>query len=166
MKLSHGVEWGAHVCSLLAVAPDGRPLSGARLAEFFELPAAYLGKHLRQLVGAGILAAAPGPAGGYRLGRAAEDITLKDIVEAVDGRAHAFRCSEIRRRGPTGMGADMYPVDCGIARAMWAAERAWRDSLSQTTVADLVRSARRDVPPEQQERARAWLRESTSQSHG
>ena len=157
MKLSQGVEWGAHVCSLLAVAPDGRPLSGTRLAEFFGLPPAYLGKHLRQLAGAGIVAATPGPAGGYTLGRPADEITLNDIVEAVDGRAHAFRCTEIRRRGPTGLAADRYPGDCGIARAMWAAERAWRASLSQTTVADLVRSMRREVPHEQQERARAWL---------
>jgi Rrf2 family protein len=164
MKLSHGVEWGAHVCSLLAVVPDGRPLSGARLAEFYDLPPAYLSKHLRQLAGAGILAATPGPTGGYRLGRSADEITLKDIVEAINGNAYAFRCTEIRRRGPTGLDDDCYPGHCGVADAMWAAEEAWRDSLSQTTVADLVRVARREVHREQQQRTRAWLRESTLQA--
>jgi Rrf2 family protein len=157
MKISQGVEWAAHICSVLAVTQGGKPLSAARCAEFYELPAAYLRKHLGQLVAAGILSATPGPAGGYVLARPAEEITLRDIVEAIEGGGRAFRCTEIRRRGPTGLGPECYPTRCGVARAMWVAEDAWRATLQQTTVADLVATARREVPREQQERARAWF---------
>jgi Rrf2 family protein len=160
MKLGQGVEWAAHICSVLAVAPKGSALPAARCAEFYDLPRAYLSKNLRQLVAAGVLTATPGPAGGYALARPAAEITLRDIVEAIEGRGWAFRCTEIRQRGPTGLSADCYPGRCGIARAMRAAEEAWRAALEQTTVADLVATARREVPREQQERTRAWLSES------
>jgi Rrf2 family protein len=166
MKMGQGIEWAAHTCAILAVAPAGRALPGARLAEFYDLPPAYLRKHLGHLVGAGILAATPGPAGGYALARPAEEITLRDIVEAIEGRGRVFRCTEIRQRGPTGLSADCYPGRCGVARAMWAAEETWRAVLEQTTIADLVATARREVPREQQERTRAWLSESVSGASG
>ena len=164
MKLSQGVEWAAHICTVLAIRPGGEALPGVRCAEFYDLPPAYLRKNLRQLVAAGILSATSGPAGGYALARQAEEITLKDIVEAIEGRGPAFRCTEIRQRGPTGLSADCYPGRCAIARAMWAAEDVWRSALEQTTVADLLASARLEVPREQQDRARAWLRESSRHS--
>lgn len=160
MKLGQGVEWAAHLCSVLAVTPRGRPLSGARCAAFYELPAAYLSKHLSQLVSAGILTATPGPAGGYALARSPEEITLRDIVEVVEGSGWAFQCTEIRQRGPTGLSADCYPTRCGIARVMWAAEEAWKEALAQTSIADLVAIARSEVPREQQKRTRAWIAES------
>ena len=48
----------------------------------------------------GIVESRPGPLGGYRLARPPSDITLLDVVLAVDGDDAAFRCREIRQRGP------------------------------------------------------------------
>ena len=45
--MSDGVEWAIHCCTMLAVLPDGEALPAARLAEFHEVPPAYLAKHLQ-----------------------------------------------------------------------------------------------------------------------
>jgi len=55
MRLSDGVEWGVHVCVLLATLPDDAALPAAKLAEYHDVPAAYLAKHLQALAGAGVL---------------------------------------------------------------------------------------------------------------
>src|SRR4051812_6664036 len=122
VKISDGVEWGLHCCVLLAVLPDGSALPAARLAEYHGVPGAYLAKHLQALARRGILVSVPGPGGGYRLARPAADITVLDVVRAVEGDAPAFRCTEIRRRGPARVGDREYRVPCSIHRAMAVAE--------------------------------------------
>ena len=126
MKLSDGVEWGVHVTTLLAVLPPERALPAAKLAEYHGVPAAYLAKHLQALSRGGILESVQGPRGGYRLARPASAITVLDVVEAIDGAEPAFRCTEIRRRGPTAQPASAYRLACGIHRAMDEADAAWR----------------------------------------
>ena len=96
MKMSEGVEWAAHCAVLLAYVPDGSALPAVKLAEYHGVPTPYLAKSLQALMRAGIVDATPGRYGGYRLARRAEDISLLDIVAAIDGTEPAFRCSEIR----------------------------------------------------------------------
>ena len=117
MRMSDGVEWGVHVCVLLAALPDDAALPAAKLAEYHGVPAAYLAKHLQALAGAGVLRTVKGARGGYRLARPPAEITVLDVVEAIDGDESAFRCSEIRRRGPLAMPAREYTKMCGIHRA-------------------------------------------------
>src|SRR5437879_12559729 len=99
MRLSQGVEWTLHCVTLLALTPGGVPIRREQLAGHYGLPEAYLAKHLQAATKAGILRATPGPKGGYRLGRAATDITLLDVVEAIEGSARPFTCQEIRQQG-------------------------------------------------------------------
>lgn len=156
--MSDGVEWSIHCCTFLAVLPPGEAVPAARLAEFHGVPPAYLAKHLQALVGAGIASSTPGPRGGYSLGRPAEEVSLLDIVLAVDGEETAFRCSEIRQRGPAARpGSPAYQRPCGIARAMWRAEDAWRAELAATTVADIVAELLATVPPQQLQAGAEWI---------
>ncbi len=159
--MTEGVEWAVHCCTVLAFLGPGETLPSARLAEFHEVPPAYLAKHLQALTAAGVTASVPGPRGGYRLGRRAEDITLLDIVLAVDGDDPAFRCTEVRQRGPAagGSGSPAYRRPCGIARAMWQAEDAWRESLRSTTVADLCAEILRTVPSDDLARGAEWVQQ-------
>lgn len=140
MRMSQGVEWALHSAWILAVAPGGEPLSGQRLAEFYDLPAAYLAKILQSLVRDGVLAATSGPRGGYRLARPAEEITVLDVVDAVEGRGPLFPCAEIRCRGPVPVGEAGCRVPCGIARVLGNAEATWRAELGATSLADLTRA--------------------------
>jgi Rrf2 family protein len=157
MRLSEGVEWAAHSCTILAALPEGTALGPADLAAFFEVPKAYLAKQLQALSKAGILTATRGPAGGYRLARPTDRVTLRDIVQAVEGPGACFRCQEIRRRGPSGQPRRCYPKACGIARAMWAAERVYLAELGKVTLAKLIAEAEHEVSPEQQAATRRWL---------
>lgn len=138
MKLSEGVEQAIHSVGMLAGLSAEGVLSAAALAEFHGVSTSYLLKHLQALSGAGILQTVPGPRGGYRLARAKEEITLLDIVLAVEGPEPAFRCKEIRQRGPNPLPAGYFARPCGINAAMLRAERAYRAELARTSIADIL----------------------------
>lgn len=159
MRLGEGVEWALHCCTFLAVLPPGASLPAARLAEYHGVPPAYLAKHLQALARAGIVESVTGARGGYALARRADDITMLDVVDAVEGAAPAFRCTEIRQQGPAAVEPSKYRRPCSIARAMWDAEDAWREQLRQRTVGEIVRGLARDVAPDAAVKAAAWYRE-------
>jgi Rrf2 family protein len=159
MRLSEGVEWGLHCAVVLAVLPGDASLPTARLAEFHGVPVAYLAKHLQAMSRAGILTAGRGPRGGYRLARPPADISVLDVVEAVDSEEPVFRCLEIRRRGPAAMPAREYRTMCGIHRVMVEADSAWRTELARTSVADLAAGVARDANPNAIEKFGTWLQE-------
>ncbi|HEY3870738.1 MAG TPA: Rrf2 family transcriptional regulator [Actinocrinis sp.] len=174
MRMNEGVEWAAHCCILLdwlgdgesgdnefgdgGSLPDRAPVPAARLAAAFEVPPAYLNKQLQALTKAGILASVPGVRGGFRLNRPLTQITMMDVVAAIEGPDEAFTCTEIRRRGAgaqTPPSAAAMRKPCGISAAMRAAEMAWRRSLAGTTLAALKAGAERDSP-RVGERMRGW----------
>jgi Rrf2 family protein len=139
MKLSDGVEQAIHSLAMMAGLAGDAVLSAAALAEFHGVSPSYLLKHLQALSRAGILSTVPGPKGGYRLARPADEISLLDIVLAVEGAEPAFRCAEIRQRGPNPLSERYFKAPCGIKVAMLRAERAYRAELKSVTVADLLR---------------------------
>lgn len=140
MKLGDGVEQSIHCVLLLSgLSPNGL-LAAQALAEFHGLSTSYLLKHLQALASVGILESVPGPKGGYRLGRHPKDITLLDIVLAVEGAEPAFRCAEIRQRGPSPLEAMFFRAPCAIKAAMLKAEQVYREELHKITVAGLSKS--------------------------
>ena len=149
-----------HVVTLLAYVPEGRALTAARLAEYHGVPAAYLAKHLQALSRAEILESVPGPRGGYRLAKPARDVTVLDVIEAIEGTEPAFRCTEIRRRGPGAGPAREYPLPCAIDRVMGSADTVWRASLRAVTIADLVLAVGRDAPPASLVAGAEWMGEA------
>jgi Rrf2 family protein len=160
MRLGDGVEWALHCCTVLAVVPPDRALPAAKLAEFHGVPPAYLAKHLQALSRAGITESVAGKKGGYRLARPAGQITLLDVVDAVEGAEPAFRCTEIRQRGPAAMPAREYRSACTITAAMRRAEAAYRAELRSQTVHDLVRELAGVIDPIALQKATGWLAES------
>jgi Rrf2 family protein len=157
MKIGEGVEWGLHCCAMLAVLPPDRTLPAARLAEFHDVAPAYLAKHLQALSRAGIVESVAGPRGGYRLARPAPEISVLDVVSALEGDDDAFRCTEIRQQGPCAGPPERYTKACGIAVTMAAAEAAWRSVLRTRTIADLVAGVVADSTPDQIEDVAVWL---------
>jgi Rrf2 family protein len=138
MKLSQGVEWGLHCVTLLAQVPGGVSVRREEFAQHYDLPEAYLGKHMQAMARAGVLRATPGPKGGYRLGRDAAEITVLDVVDAIEGAATPFECQEIRQRGAVPLTPDECVRPCAINSVMRTAHNAWRTELRSVTVADLV----------------------------
>lgn len=143
MKHGDGVEQAIHSVAMLAGLSAGGVLSAGALAQYHGVSASYLLKHLQALSAAGILDTQPGPRGGYRLARPPERITLLDIVVAVEGPGPAFRCKEIRRRGPDPLPPRALIRPCGINTAMLRAERAYRAELRNVSIADILSDLRR-----------------------
>ncbi|MFF4405033.1 RrF2 family transcriptional regulator [Streptomyces sp. NPDC002536] len=156
MRMSEGVEWALHTCLNLAWVGPERAVTAARLAAFYDLPPAYLGKQLQALAHAGVVSSSPGPRGGFRLAREPGTITLMDIVTAIEGPEKAFRCSEIRHRGPQSQISQAGDHPCHVSRYMREAELAWRRQLAARTLTDLQHTVTRSSPgiPE---RTREWF---------
>jgi Rrf2 family protein len=157
MKISSGVEWAAHACSLLAVLPEGWALSSDALAEYHGLPPAYMAKQMQLLSRSGLVVSQRGAAGGYRLARPAAEVTLWDVMAAIEGREPSFRCGEIRRNGPCGSPPEACTTPCGIAASFYQAEAAFRDSLSRVTLVEAVAMAAKDATIEKASGIAAWI---------
>lgn len=138
MKLSEGVEQAIHSVTMLAALPPGGVLSAASLAMFHGVSPSYLLKHLQALSRAGIVQTHPGARGGYALAKDTAEVTLLDVVLAVEGAEPAFRCKEIRRNGPNPLPEAKFSAPCGINAAMLRAERAYRAALREVTLSDLL----------------------------
>jgi len=146
MKLPESTEWVLHATASLAQLDHGITASAAQLAEHYGVPVAYLAKQLQALVRAGVLSGTTGPRGGFRLARPAGQITLLQIVEAVDGGSPFYTCNEIRQSGRGASPPEQCREACGLAVRMAAAEAAWRESLRAVTVADVVAALPAGIP--------------------
>ena len=160
MRLSSGVEWALHCCVALGEGVE-TPVPVARLAELYEVSTTYLAKHLQSLSGAGLIESARGKAGGYRLARPAETITVLDVVRAIDGDDPAFVCTEIRQRGPFGASPEDCQRTCSVARVMIAADEAWRSALRDVSIKDVADDVDLVAGRDTLSRIRTWLANDT-----
>lgn len=142
-----GAEYALHSLSLLMARSE--PASVRDLARFQGLPERFLAKLFVRLQKAGLVQAAEGVAGGYMLARAPEQISVLDVLTAVDPGRVLFACSEIRRnctlfdgKPPTWSTAGM----CGIHRFMREAEQELRNNLAATSLEELNRGFREIAP--------------------
>ncbi|MGW0946192.1 RrF2 family transcriptional regulator [Streptomyces sp. NPDC002623] len=134
--MAKGVEWALHTLLNLDMIGGG-PVGSGQLAEAHGLSASYLNKQLQQLARAGLVVSVPGPRGGFRLARPLEDITLLDVVEAIEGSTKIFHCTEIRCGGRIGALSPPPTGACAVNSAMRRAEQAWHQALAAQTLADI-----------------------------
>jgi Rrf2 family protein len=157
MQLKSQVEWALHCCAILSGLPAGRYLATKVLAEFHGVPKEYLSKALQGLSQAKIVESTLGPAGGYRLARGPDRISFLDIVEAVEGKSSTFVCSEIRKNNPCRPTGHCETKACSIARVMWQADQAWRNSLKGVLLSDLGRMLETDIPADLYRKSFEWV---------
>ena len=84
MRVSAKVDYALRACAELAAAGEG-PVKGDRLAQSQEIPLKFLENILGDLRHAGIVRSQRGVDGGYWLARPAEEITVAEVVRAVEG---------------------------------------------------------------------------------
>lgn len=155
VKLSGGVETALHCCVVLTAASE--PVPAARLAELHGVSATYLAKQLQALSRAELVRSTQGKSGGYVLTRSPEDITVLDVVEAIEGTQSTFVCSEIRQRGPMATPPEACSAPCAITRTMLAADRAWRAALREVSIAGLGRMVGKDYDSDVLGAIGTWL---------
>lgn len=152
MKLPASTEWVLHCATTLAQLEPGATASTAQLAQYYDLPVASLAKQLQLLVRAGVLSATTGPRGGFELARPAAEITLLDVVAAVDGSGPSYICREIRQRGRGALPPEDCERTCILAAKMAEAQGAWRDSLASVSLADVIASLPASAPERTRQR--------------
>lgn len=85
MKLTRSVGYAVGILLRVASVKTSGPMTASAIAEGCEFPPRFLYRVLRRLVDAGLLQGVSGPGGGYQLARPPKDITLLDVVSAIDG---------------------------------------------------------------------------------
>ena len=93
MRLTHLADYAVVMMTAAARRADGTRLSAAELASETGVPLPTAQKLMGKLAAAGLLTSARGLGGGFTLARAISDISLADIVEAVEGPIAMTQCS-------------------------------------------------------------------------
>jgi Rrf2 family protein len=120
----------------LAAAADG-PVKAERIAAAQEIPVNFLENILAELKRAGIVDSRRGAAGGYLLARPAAEISLADVIRAVEGPL-----ANVRGMSPEALA---YEGSAARLRDVWVALRASvRSVLEQVSIADVAHG---ELPP-------------------
>lgn len=152
------VEYGLHTLIWLAKQPSQRP-SSRDLADLQKLPPAMLAKILSKLEKAGIVKATTGIQGGYGLGRAPQDISILNVVDALKANRAFFDCKNIRAKCALWGSEPPYKqaAVCGIHAAMLLAEKAMKTELANHTIASVSMGAYAKAPGDFLGEVSHWL---------
>jgi Rrf2 family cysteine metabolism transcriptional repressor len=143
MMFSTKAEYGVRVMVELARRTDEAPVPLAEIAEHDGLPLAYLEHLVARLRKAGLVDSRRGSRGGYLLARPATEITMAEVVEALEGSIAPIECISqgpdgsivcSRESGRAGSDPHICPTKLLWTRVRGAIVRTLRD----TTLADLV----------------------------
>lgn len=136
MRVTAKVDYALRALVELAAA-DGATVKGDRLAEAQQIPLKFLENILSELRRAGIVGSQRGADGGYRLQRAGADVSVADVIRAVEGPLADVHGTPPEALDPPGVAA---PV-----KQVWMATRAaLRSVLEVVTIADIAAGA---LPP-------------------
>ena len=131
MRISAKADYAVRAALELAAAADGDPVKGEQLSDAQEIPLQFLEHILLELKHARLVRAKRGARGGYWLARSPEEITLADVIRAVEGPL-----ANIQDSAPE---ATRYPGHAERLREVWVAVRAnLRAVLENVTLADLT----------------------------
>jgi len=129
------------VRAMLALARGSGPaaggnglLSARRIADAMTIPVRFLPQVLTDLQRAGLVEAAPGRSGGYRLARLPAEISLLDVIEAVEGDSRRRTC--VLRGGPCGLDGT-----CDVHDTFFRGQEALLATLAEASLAELAAPA-------------------------
>jgi Rrf2 family protein len=157
--LTASVEYGLHCLLWLSCAKD-TPLSSRELAQFQGISPAFVAKIFPKFEKAGIVCASEGVRGGYVLAREPKDISVLEIVDAIEGEKPLFDCQEIRGRCAVfGARPPVWATNgvCAIHAVMLRAERAMRQELARESLTSVARVLDRKAPSKFSGEVQAWF---------
>lgn len=134
MRVTAKVDYAVRAAVVLAAASsaaDPGPVKGDAIGRGQGIPTKYLESILTELRHAGIVRSQRGADGGYWLARPADDVTIADVIRAVEGPL-----ANVRGERPE---AVAFPETTATMRDVWVATRAaMRSVLETTTLADVA----------------------------
>ena len=145
MQFSVSIEYAIHGLIYLARAGSEKTVLLADIAAAVKVPKEYMRKIFQTLTRAGLVTGRRGAGGGYRLGRPAEEVTLRDIVEAVEGSLPVYGCLHLRRQCEIAL-------SCPVQKSFEAAREKMAEVLQGTTLEGLTREVAEN------RREHSWLK--------
>jgi Rrf2 family protein len=138
MRVTAKVDYAVRASIELGGSPPGQPVKGERIATAQHIPIKYLENILADLKRSGLVGSQRGAEGGYWLARPPADITVADLIRAVEGPLANVRGLQPQDAQFEGSATPLKP--------MWICVRAsLRRVLEHVTIADLVAG---ELPPE------------------
>jgi Rrf2 family protein len=140
LRLSTRSRYGLRAVVDIAAQSDGKPVQVSQIARRQNVSPRYIEQIFQKLKPAGIIATVRGPKGGYLLGRPAQEISIMDILDAVEGPLILSPClgGEFRCRA----------VEQCLTQRVWGkAQGLLSDYLGATTIADVLKELSEDPAP-------------------
>ena len=141
MKITMSSEMAIHAVWFMTVHCDDTPIQAPEIAEKLCVSSSYMVKILKKLAKEGILISKRGKNGGFRMGRKPEEISVADILVAIERNAIEYFCLHDSRACPG-------PESCMIHSTVVRASQAALAVLQSTTMADLAAEGWRAPAPE------------------
>jgi Rrf2 family protein len=130
VRITAKADYAVRAALELAAAPDGEPVKGEQLADSQKIPLQFLEHILLELKHARLIRSKRGARGGYWLAKPPDDITVADVIRAVEGPLANIHDSAPEETD--------YPGAAESLRDVWIAVRAnLRAVLEQVTLADI-----------------------------
>ena len=131
MRISAKADYAVRAAIELAAAGEDAVVKGERLADAQHIPLHFLENILGDLKQAGIITTRRGPEGGYKLARPASDVSVADVIRAVEGPL-----ADVHGAPPEEV---VYGGAATELQRVWIATRvALREVLEVTSVADIA----------------------------
>jgi Rrf2 family protein len=138
LRLSKKADYALMAMKHLAVRSDRATTASAReIAEMYDIPIELMAKVLQRLVRRGLLASQQGTRGGYQLARLPSQISVADVIQAIDGPVTVTACST-----DEGQQCEQFSK-CNVRDPLWRVRERILSALGECTIAELAA----DVPP-------------------
>ena len=124
LGISRQTDYAVRVVLHLACLEEGAQVSISEISELRSLPLPFVRRLIKPLVTRGILASARGSSGGIRLAKAAGDISLLDVVNAMEGGMALNHCADGRKGCPLS-------VNCPVQSAWLGATQVLETHLDE-----------------------------------
>jgi Rrf2 family protein len=131
LRLSKKTDYALMAMKHLAVYGDRGSSSTREIAERYGIPVELLAKVLQRLVRRGLLVSQQGTRGGYQLARVPADISIADVVQAIDGPVTVTACS-------TEEGTCDQFAKCNVRDPLWRVRERILEALGECTIAELA----------------------------
>jgi len=132
IKLSKKIEYGILALQYIAIHSD-KIISAKEISEQMGIPYEFLSKTLQQLMKKGLIQSQQGIKGGYVLSRKPTDLTVKDIIIALEGKASFLDCFV----SSNGFSCDRSP-NCTIKDPMEKLQYKVMQVFGTTTIAEIA----------------------------
>src|SRR5688500_13722120 len=142
MLFSTKAEYGVRLMIELGRRTETEPVALSAIAEAETLPLSYLAHLVAKLREAGLVSSTRGAHGGYRLARPAEQITMLEVVEALEGPIAPMECFHESREGRVLCSHETDGDRACATKLLWTrVQGGITRALAGTTLADLVEFA-------------------------